>query len=113
MNCDEEPLNIKGTQTWALSTETRNVDDETAYHQVKEAAQMFVEKLKPDYYYKKIDSTIRGNIAIEVLALLEVLEWDASITVSYTHLDVYKRQGKRQADGRNIPGTGQNGRRHR
>ena len=68
LNCDEEPLNIKGTQTWALSTETRNVDAETAYHQVKEAAQMFVEKLKPDYYYKKIDSTIRGNIAIEVLA---------------------------------------------
>ena len=53
LNCDEEPLNIKGTQTWALSTETRNVDAETAYHQVKEAAQMFVEKLKPDYYYKK------------------------------------------------------------
>ena len=42
---------------------------------------MFVEKLKPDYYYKKIDSTIRGNIAIEVLALLEVLEWDASIII--------------------------------
>ena len=81
LNCDEEPLNIKGTQTWALSTETRNVDAETAYHQVKEAAQMFVEKLKPDYYYKKIDSTIRGNIAIEVLALLEVLEWDASIII--------------------------------
>ena len=32
-------------------------------------------------FYKKIDSTIRGNIAIEVLALLEVLEWDASIII--------------------------------
>lgn len=81
LNCDIEPLNIKGTQTWALSTESRNVNPETAYHNVKAAAKMFIEKLKPDYYYKKIDSTVRGNIAIEVLAMLEVLEWDASIII--------------------------------
>lgn len=81
LNCDEEPLNIKGTQTWALSTESRNVDAETAYHNVKDAAKMFLDNLKPDYFYKKIDSTVRGNIAVEVLAMLEVLEWDASIII--------------------------------
>ena len=81
LNCDEEPLNIKGTQTWALSTESRNVDAQTAYHNVKTAAQMFAQKLKPDYFYKKIDSTVRGNIAIEVLAMLEVLELDASVII--------------------------------
>ncbi len=81
LNSEVDPLNVKSAQTWALSTETRNETPENAYHRVKEAAQVLVEKLKPDYFYKKIDSTIRGNIAIEVLAMLEVLEWDASVII--------------------------------
>lgn len=81
LNNEVELLNEKGTMTWAISTESRNVDAETAYHSVKEATKMFAENLNPDYFYKKIDSTIRGNIAIEVLAILEVLEWDASIII--------------------------------
>lgn len=76
---EEEPINIKGTQTWAFSTETRNVSPEDAYHTVKTATQVMVDVLKPDYLYKKIDSTVRGNIAIETLAMLEVLQWDAAI----------------------------------
>ena len=79
LNSEVEPLNIKGTQTWAFSTESRNIDPESAYHAVKKATQVLVDKLKPDYFYKKIDSTVRGNIAIEVLAMLEVLQGDASI----------------------------------
>lgn len=78
--CNEiEPLNVKNTQTWAISTETRNVDPEIAYTKVMEAAKMLVDKLNPDYFYKKIDSTIRGNIAVEVFAMLAVLEWDAAV----------------------------------
>lgn len=79
LNNEVELLNEKGTMTWAISTESRNVDPEVAYHNVKDATKMFAENLNPDYFYKKIDSTVRGNIAIEVLAILEVLEWDASI----------------------------------
>lgn len=74
-----EPLNIKNTQTWAISTESRNIDPEEAYHRIVDATKMMVEKLNPDYFYKKIDSTIRGNIAVEVLAMLSTLEWDAAI----------------------------------
>jgi len=80
--CDEiEPINIKGTQTWAISTESRNVEPDEAYEKVKKATKMFVEKINPDYFYKKIDSTIRGNIAVEVGSMLEVLGWDAAIIV--------------------------------
>lgn len=76
-----EPLNIKGTQTWAISTETRNVDPETAYEKVVKAAKMFQEKINPDYFYKKIDSTLRGNIAVEVLGLMAELGYDAAIVL--------------------------------
>ena len=76
-----EPLNIAGTQTWAISTESRNVTPHEAYEKVKHTVKMFSEVLKQDYYYKKIDSTVRGNIAVETLGILEVLKWDAAIVI--------------------------------
>ena len=42
LNCEVEPLNIKGTQTWALSTESRNETPEEAYHCVKKATQIIL-----------------------------------------------------------------------
>ncbi len=76
-----EPLNIKGTQTWAISTESRNVEPQVAYERVLKAANMLKAKINPDYYYKKIDSTVRGNIAVEVLGLMHALEYDAAIVL--------------------------------
>lgn len=73
--------NIKNAQTWAISTETRNVEPEVAYNKVKAATKTFIEKLNLEFFYKKIDSTLRGNIAVETLAMLEVLKWDAAIIV--------------------------------
>ena len=51
-----EPLNVDGAQTWAISTESRNVTPHDAYERVKTTTQMFVDVLKPDYFFKKIDS---------------------------------------------------------
>ena len=76
-----EPLNVKGTQTWAIATESRNIEPEIAYEKVAKTAKMFAEKLNPDFVYKKIDSTIRGNIAPEVLAIISEFEFDASVIV--------------------------------
>lgn len=73
--------NIKNAQTWAISTETRNVEPDVAYNKVKSATQTFIDKLNLEFFYKKIDSTLRGNIAVETLAMLEVLKWDAAIIV--------------------------------
>ncbi len=76
-----ELLNVKGTQTWAIATESRNVEPEIAYEKVTKTARMFADKLNPDFVYKKIDSTIRGNIALEVLAIVSVFDFDASVIV--------------------------------
>jgi D-threonate/D-erythronate kinase len=73
--------NIKTAQTWAISTETRNTNSETAYAKVKSATKTFIDKLNLEFFYKKIDSTLRGNIAVETLAMLEVLNWDAAIII--------------------------------
>ena len=81
LSTDVEPLNTKNTQTWAISTESRNIPADEAFESVKNAAQMLIDKINPDYFYKKIDSTLRGNIAVEVLALLDTLNWDAAVIV--------------------------------
>lgn len=73
--------NIKNAQTWAISTETRNIEPTLACSKVKAATKTCIEKLNLEYFYKKIDSTLRGNIAVETLAMLEVLKWDAAVIV--------------------------------
>lgn len=73
--------NIKNAQTWAISTETRNIEPNIAFNKVKAATRIFVDKLNLEFFYKKIDSTLRGNIAVETLAMLEVLNWNAAVIV--------------------------------
>lgn len=73
--------NTSTTQTWAVSTETRNVLPEEAFEKVKSVTRMLIDKLNPDYFFKKIDSTIRGNIAVETLTVLNELKWDAAVVV--------------------------------
>ena len=68
-------------QAWAIPTETRNISPEEAYEKVREVACFMRDKLDIDYFYKKIDSTLRGNIAVEALGLLQVLEMDAAIII--------------------------------
>lgn len=79
LHTDIEPTSADFQQAWAIATESRNISAQEAFDKVKIATQLFVDKINPDFFYKKIDSTVRGNIAVEVLSMLEVLEWDAAI----------------------------------
>ncbi len=74
-----EPKLSATEQAWAISTESRNINPKDAFENVETATKMFVEKINPDFFYKKIDSTVRGNIAVEILSMLEVLDWDAAV----------------------------------
>ena len=76
-----KPENSANTQAWAISTETRNIDANTAIERVKLATEFLRDNLNVEYFYKKMDSTLRGNIALECLAMLDVLEWDAAVII--------------------------------
>lgn len=78
-NIDE--IDVKSAHMWAVSTESRNIPPKDAYERIRHITEIMQEKFNPDYYFKKIDSTVRGNIAVEVLGMLEVLGWDAAIVV--------------------------------
>ena len=81
LNTDVVPEMASHPQTWAISTESRNISHQEAFDKVKKTTEFFVDIIKPDFFYKKIDSTVRGNIAIEVLSMLEVLGWDAAVVM--------------------------------
>lgn len=70
-----------GTEVWSLSSESRNVPDDEAVFRVEKAVKTFTENFSFDYYYKKIDSTLRGHIALETLTMLKILEYEAAIII--------------------------------
>ena len=73
--------NVKNTQVWAVSTATRNQSAEFAKSEVQKATQLFLDNLNLDYFFKKIDSALTGHIGVETLAILETLNWDASVVI--------------------------------
>lgn len=75
------PQEKEETEVWALSTESRNGEAWEAVSKVEKAVKSFVENFSFDYYYKKIDSTLRGHIAIETLTMLNILGYDAAIII--------------------------------
>ena len=75
------PQDKENVEVWALSTESRNCDRLEAVSRVERAVRSFVDSFSFDYFYKKIDSTLRGNIALETLTMMDLLGYDASIII--------------------------------
>lgn len=71
----------KGTNIWAVSTESRNVSPEEAYRKVFKTTKFLTENLKVEHLYKKIDSTLKGNIGIEITAILDASDYEAAIII--------------------------------
>ena len=58
-------------QIVALNTDTRGMQAELAYDTVRNAAALLMQTLHPQSVYKKIDSTLRGNVGAEIKAVLD------------------------------------------
>ena len=69
------------TEVWAISSESRNCSVEEAIKRVTNTVKTFADNFSFEYYYKKIDSTLRGHIAPETLTMLEILGYDAAIII--------------------------------
>ncbi|MFS4084860.1 four-carbon acid sugar kinase family protein [Aerococcus urinaeequi] len=62
-----------------LDTESRNIRKKDAYERVKKLTHSITKKQQFDFIYKKIDSTLRGNILEEIRAIDEILRPDIII----------------------------------
>lgn len=79
LDYSDELQNHVNVGTWAISTESRNIDKNDAAKIVYDSALILKEKLNVEHFYKKIDSTLRGNITYEIFAALEATGKDAAI----------------------------------
>lgn len=73
------PKNTEGIGVFAISTESRNTDEKTACERVKSVISAFKKSLCTDNIYKKIDSTLRGNIAWEIKTILDETDFDSAL----------------------------------
>lgn len=57
-----------------FDTESRVIPENDAYQKVKTALQVALEQRDYEFLYKKVDSTLRGNIVAEIKAMVEVYQ---------------------------------------
>ncbi len=69
------------THTWVVNTDSRHLESFDAIAAVRKSVHFLREQASIDRYYKKIDSTMRGHVAQECLAILDELRWKAAIIV--------------------------------
>ena len=69
---------VEPEKSYVIDSESRNIPAEEAYKKVKEIYTK-LEDYTFEHYYKKIDSTLRGNIKAELDAAREVLKPDLII----------------------------------
>lgn len=70
-----DPESIDPDKSYVIDTETRNIPADDAYKKVKRVYESIL-PYSYDHYYKKIDSTLRGNIKAELQAADEILKPD-------------------------------------
>ena len=78
-NYDISKDETNNIEVFAYSTESRNLNKEEALNNIVETTKKIKQDINSVNFYKKIDSTLRGNVGIELVALLEIFKKDAAI----------------------------------
>ncbi len=83
-----------GWKCVSLSTDTRLVPPTEAERRVREVLEAALELASPRYLYKKVDSTMRGNVGAELNPFISMLETSLPFTPAYPE------QGRTVLNGR-------------
>lgn len=81
-------------QVWSLNTATRHTEPNEAQAIVRQAVSLCRDRMGVENFYKKIDSTLRGNIAQECLGMLEEMKAQCAVIAP-----AYPQQGRRTVGG--------------
>ena len=79
IDLDQEFTSGNNNDVWALSTESRNIEKEEAVDRIVKSCEKLKNELGIENFYKKIDSTLRGNVGLEIIAALEATGKEAAI----------------------------------
>ena len=62
---------LREARVIAINTATRGVESKQAYDTVRSATALLMQTLHPQIIYKKVDSTLRGNLGAEIEAVMD------------------------------------------
>ncbi|MDI6601377.1 MAG: four-carbon acid sugar kinase family protein [Thermoanaerobacteraceae bacterium] len=74
-----DPSRINSTYRWdaiVIDTESRSISKEEAYNILSDVSETIKKNFEPSIIYKKVDSTLRGNISAEIKAICEYMDID-------------------------------------
>ncbi len=83
----------QGADVVVLDTDTRGATAAEAYEATRKAAGLLVE-IKPSLVYKKVDSTLRGNLAAEIDAVMDAFGMEVALIAP-----AFPRIGRTTEDG--------------
>ncbi|MCA9798593.1 MAG: four-carbon acid sugar kinase family protein [Cyanobacteria bacterium HKST-UBA04] len=84
----------KGPQNFIVNTNSRHVEELDAVAAVRKSLRFLVQQANTGLFYKKMDSTLRGHVAQECLAMIEELDCKAAIVAP-----AYPGEGRRTVGG--------------
>lgn len=92
----EQPVisQLQENQVWSINTNTRHSDVHEAQARVRQAVALCRDRFGVENFYKKIDSTLRGNIAQECLGMLDELKAQCAVIAP-----AYPQEGRRTVGG--------------
>jgi uncharacterized protein YgbK (DUF1537 family) len=87
------PTQASTAQVISVDTDSRSLSADHAYEKVKAAAQQLVGE-GWSFFYKSVDSTLRGNLGAEIEAILDVVKADCAIIAP-----AFPKYGRTTVDG--------------
>ncbi len=104
-SCDSVEMPPSDTEVWIINTSSRSLSPDDAASRVRKALKALKE-FKPDYTYKKIDSTLRGNIGSELEVCLSELNLDyIPVCAAFPAMGRTTLDGVHYVDGKIITDT--------
>lgn len=73
------PDHVNPNSSVVVDTETRHREPDVAYSEVRQMTELLLKETHYDLVYKKMDSTLRGNVAEEIKAVFDVYRPDKII----------------------------------
>ncbi|MGB9682166.1 MAG: four-carbon acid sugar kinase family protein [bacterium] len=92
-----DTLSLDNAEVLAIDTETRHLQEKEAFDRIKRVLEIAKEK-EIKYLYKKTDSTLRGNIGIEFLAIWKTYNRPIMFIPAFPKLKRFTRNGVQYID---------------
>lgn len=96
LNWEHYYHHVEDARTIVLETDSRSLLPSESYQRVKQTVDK-VKEIGFSHVYKKIDSTLRGNLGTEIDAIMDTLEFDVAVIAP-----AFPKMGRTTVDGTHL-----------